>query len=76
MHILRLYMEYRHQKKNAIIKKRLRYLTELNEMIKVAGSSKSFPPLTMNALMEYKALIKAPGTGEFENGRPKLFKLT
>lgn len=34
----------------------------------------SYPPLTMNALMEYKPLIKAPGVGDFDNGRPKLFR--
>lgn len=34
-----------------------------------------FPPLTIDALMEYKPLIKAPGKGEFENGQTKLFKL-
>ena len=27
----------------------------------------------MNALMEYKPLLKAPGIGDFDNGRPKLF---
>jgi hypothetical protein len=29
----------------------------------------------MNALMEYKPIVKAPGAGEFDNGKPKLFKL-
>jgi hypothetical protein len=34
-----------------------------------------YPPLTMNALMEYKPLIKAPGYGEFKHGKPKLFNM-
>lgn len=34
-----------------------------------------FPPLTMNALIEYHQLVKAPGLGDFENGRAKMFKI-
>lgn len=38
--------------------------------------SSKYPPLTLNALMEYKPLIKAPGVGEFENGQTKLYKFS
>lgn len=37
--------------------------------------TKEPPPLTMNALMEYKHVINAPGRGEFFNGRPRFFKM-
>ncbi len=37
--------------------------------------SVQYPPLSMNALMEYKPLIKAPGYGEFKHGKPKLFNM-
>ena len=33
------------------------------------------PPLTLNALMEYKQVIEAPGRGDFEHGRPRVFKI-
>ncbi|RNA19303.1 hypothetical protein BpHYR1_017958 [Brachionus plicatilis] len=46
---------------------------DIKKEIKLKATSK-FPPLTMNALMEYKPLLKAPGIGEFENGQTKLFK--
>jgi hypothetical protein len=37
-------------------------------------NSLTYPPLTINALMEYRPLLKAPGMGEFENGKPRFFK--
>jgi hypothetical protein len=43
--------------------------------VTASGSVKEFPPLTMNALMEYKSVLKAPGKGEFYHGRPKVFRL-
>lgn len=35
----------------------------------------SYPPLTLNALMEYRQTIQGPGNGPFDHGKPKLFKL-
>lgn len=39
------------------------------------SKSVTYPPLSLNALMEYRPLIKAPGNGDFDNGQPKLFKM-
>ena len=33
-----------------------------------------YPPLSMNALMEYRPQLIAPGTGSFKQGRVKLFE--
>ena len=46
-----------------------------SERSAAAAASGMFPPLTLNALMEYKAVLVAPGRGEFEHGRPKVFRL-
>lgn len=55
------------------------YDDEPRQRDRTASSKKftkdTYPPLTLNALMEYKPLIKAPGLGEFDNGKPKLFRL-
>ena len=32
------------------------------------------PPLSLNALMEYKPLITANGHGEFKHGKPTFFR--
>lgn len=34
----------------------------------------TYPPLTLNALMEYRPLLKAPGIGDYKHGEPKFFK--
>lgn len=51
------------------------YADKMKAIVPYDSKAVSYPPLSMNALMEYKPLIKAPGTGEFDNGKPKLFKL-
>jgi hypothetical protein len=42
---------------------------------RAADSLMEFPPLSMNALMEYKPVLVAPGKGDFDQGRPRVFKL-
>lgn len=49
--------------------------TAQNALVPYDSKNVSYPPLSMNALMEYKPLLKAPGTGDFDNGKPKLYKL-
>ena len=39
-----------------------------------ASQLPTYPPLTINALMEYRPLLKAPGAGEFDHGKPRFFK--
>lgn len=46
-----------------------------NALVPYDSKAVSYPPLSMHALMEYKPMIKAPGIGDFENGKRKLFKL-
>lgn len=41
----------------------------------VMAEHNSPPPLSMNALTEYKGTLRAPGVGEFSNGKPALFKI-
>jgi hypothetical protein len=48
-----------------------------NKEEKQTSSSRStkFAPLSLNALMEYKQVIVANGSGDFDQGRPKMFKV-
>ena len=32
-----------------------------------------YPPLSLNALNEYKNVVKAPGVGEFKHGKPTMW---
>lgn len=49
-------------------------LSRIKFLDNILKNANKFPPLTMDALMEYKPIIKAPGKGEFENGQTKLIK--
>ena len=42
----------------------------------LGNEAPGYPPLTINALMEYRPLLKAPGAGDFEHGKPRFFKPT
>lgn len=53
--------------------KELEYHSDKTENALVPYDSKavSYPPLSMHALMEYKPMLKAPGAGEFDNGKDR-----
>ena len=51
-----------------------RSLVLYQELIRTEDNPTTYPPLTLNALMEYRPLLKAPGAGDYKHGEPRFFK--
>lgn len=51
-----------------------RSLVLYQELIRTEDNPTTYPPLTLNALMEYRPLLKAPGSGDYKHGEPRFFK--